>query len=261
MKNTDNRPLQDRVAIITGAARGIGLAAVDKLAKAGASIVAFDLTMESLDDAAELAHTHDVPFLAFRGRVERADDWQRVTIETMNRFGRIDILVNNAGISGPIGSLFDCTEELFDQVMAINAKGVFLGMKHAGAAMKANGGSIVNISSVSGLGGGRFTIAYTASKHAVVGMTKLAASELAAFKIRVNAVCPAPTATEMMFSMEREQSPGDPAAVRRGMSRLIPLGRYGEPEEIGDAILFLAGDTSSFISGAAIPVDGGLKAS
>ncbi|MES3023035.1 MAG: SDR family oxidoreductase [Pseudomonadota bacterium] len=261
MKNTENRPLHERVAIITGAARGIGLAAVDKLAKAGATIVAFDLTLESLDAAAELARTHDVPFLAFGGRVERADDWQRVTAATLDRFGRIDILVNNAGISGPIGSLFDCTEEQFDQVMAINAKGVFLGMKHAGAAMKANGGSIVNISSVSGLGGGRFTIAYNASKHAVVGMTKLAAAELAYFKIRVNAVCPAPTATEMMFSMEREQSPGDPEAVRRGMSRMIPLGRYGEPEEIGDAILFLACDTSSFISGAAIPVDGGLKAS
>ena len=261
MTSATQRPLHERVAVITGAARGIGLSAVGKLAGAGASIVAFDLTLESLAAAAGLAHAHQVPFLPFAGRVERADDWQRVTADTLRRFGRLDILVNNAGISGPIGSLFDCTEELYDQVMAINAKGVFLGMKYAGAAMKASGGSIVNVSSVSGLGGGRFTIAYTASKHAVVGMTKLAAAELAYFKIRVNAVCPAPTATEMMFSMEREQSPEDPQAVRRAMSRLIPLGRYGEPDEIGDAILFLAGDTSSFISGAAIPVDGALKAS
>lgn len=261
MTTTTVPSLRERVAIITGAARGIGLSAVDRLAGAGASIVAFDLSLEALTDAQDIARVHDVPFLAFGGRVELAADWVRVTAETLARFGRIDILVNNAGISGPIGSLFDCPDEAFDQVMAVNARGVFLGMKHAGAAMKAAGGSIVNISSVSGLGGGRFTIAYTASKHAVVGMTKLAASELATFKIRVNAVCPAPTATEMMFAMEREQSPDDPAAVRRGMSRMIPMGRYGEPDEIADAILFLAGDGSSFISGAAIPVDGALKAS
>ena len=258
---TDLKHLRERVAVVTGAARGIGLAAVERLAGAGAAIVAFDLTQDSLEEARQIAASCDVPFLGFGGRVERAADWQHLASETMRQFGRLDILVNNAGISGPIGSLFDCTDDMFDQVMAVNARGVFLGMKHAGAAMKPEGGSIVNISSVSGLGGGRFTIAYTASKHAVVGMTKLAASELAAFKIRVNAVCPAPTATEMMFSMEREQSPADPQAVRRGMSRMIPMGRYGEPHEIADAILFLASDASSFISGAAIPVDGALKAS
>ncbi len=261
MTSTIDSPLRERVAIVTGAARGIGLAAVERLAGAGATIVAFDLTLESLDEAVGIAKAAKVPFLAFAGRVENAADWQRVTAETLREFGRIDILVNNAGISGPIGSLFDCSDEMFDQVMAVNARSVFLGMKHAGGAMKKSGGAIVNISSVSGLGGGRFTIAYTASKHAVVGMTKLAASELAYFKIRVNAVCPAPTATEMMFAMEREQSPDDPSAVRRGMARLIPMGRYGEPHEIADAILFLASDASSFISGAAIPVDGALKAS
>lgn len=261
MSNASQHPLRDRVAVVTGAARGIGLSAVERLAGAGAGIAAFDLSLDSLDAAAALAKAAGVPFLAFAGRVERAEDWSAFTSAVVERFGRIDILVNNAGISGPIGSLFDCSDEAFDQVMAINARGVFLGMKHAGAHMKRAGGSIINISSVSGLGGGRFTVAYTASKHAVVGMTKLAASELAVFKIRVNAVCPAPTATEMMFAMEREQSPADPQAVRRGMSRMIPLGRYGEPDEIADAILFLASDSSSFISGAALPVDGGLKAS
>ena len=255
------RPLANRVAIITGAAQGIGLATVRSLAHAGASIVAFDLDAAKLHDAAQIAHEEGVPFLPFAGSVDSANAWQQITLDAMTTFGRIDILVNNAGISGVIGSLLDYPEDIFEQVMAVNVRGVFLGMKYAGVAMKAQGGSIINISSVSGLGGGRFTIAYTASKHAVVGMTKLAASELAPLKIRVNAVCPAPTATEMMFSMERTQSPDDPDAVRRIMSKMIPLGRYGEPDEIAAAILFLASDASSFITGAAIPVDGGLKAS
>ena len=159
--------------------------------------------------------------------------------------------------------LLDYDDAVFDEVMRVNARGVYLGLKHGALAMKANGrgGAIVNVASVSGIGGGRFTTAYTASKHAVVGMTKIAAAELASSGIRVNAVCPAPTSTEMMFSMERTQSPpDDPEAVRRGMTRMIPMGRYGEPEEIAAVVLFLASSASSFMTGAAVPVDGGLKA-
>jgi 3alpha(or 20beta)-hydroxysteroid dehydrogenase len=204
-----------------------------------------------------------VPVMVFKGDVSSAEDWQRLVAEATTRFERIDILVNNAGISGALSSMLEYPDEVCDQVMAINARGVFLGMKYVGQLMKAvgKGGAMVNISSVSGIGGGRFVIGYTASKHAVVGMTKLAATELAAYKIRVNALCPAPTATEMMFELERTQSPGDPDAVRRGMSKMIPLGRYGEPDEIAAAILFLASDAASFITGTAIPIDGGLKAS
>lgn len=257
------RILNGRVAIITGAARGIGLATVRTFAEAGASIVAFDLPQSSITETKRIADEMGVSFLACQGDVASADDWQRVVKETLVQFGRIDILVNNAGVSGVIGSMLDYPDDVFDHVMAVNARGVFLGMKYVGQAMKANGngGAMVNISSVSGIGGGRYVIAYTASKHAVVGMTKLAAAELAQFKIRVNALCPAPTATEMMFEMERSQSPADPDAIRRGMSRMIPLGRYGEPEEIANAILFLASDAASFITGTAIPIDGGLKAS
>ncbi len=253
--------LDKRVAIITGAARGIGLATVHAFAKAGATIVAFDLPQAPFDDAQKIADASGVAFFAFPGDVANASDWQRVVSETTSKFGKLDILVNNAGISGALCSMLDYPDEVFDQVMAVNARGVFLGMKYCGQAMKTHGGAIVNISSVSGIGGGRYVIAYTASKHAVVGMTKLAATELAAFKIRVNALCPAPTATEMMFEMARSRSPDDPDAVRRDLSRMIPLGRYGEPEEIAGAILFLASDAASFITGTAIPIDGGLKAS
>ena len=255
------QPLAGRVAIITGAARGIGLATVKLFASSGASIIAFDLPSAQLDQAEASASECGAPFLRFTGSVAAAADWQRVVTEANRVFGRLDILVNNAGISGVLSPLLDYPDDVFDQVMEVNARGVFLGMKYAAQAMKIKGGAIVNISSVSGIGGGRFVIAYTASKHAVVGMTKLAATELAQYKIRVNALCPAPTATEMMAEMERNQSPADPDAIRRGLSKMIPLGRYGEPEEIAEAVLFLASDASSFITGTAIPIDGGLKGS
>ncbi len=249
--------LAGRVAIVTGAARGIGLATVQQLAQAGAKVVAFDLAGSPWADVRAACASE---LLEVEGDVGNGPDWELLLEQTLQRFGRLDVLVNNAGISGGVGPLVDCSDEMFDEVMRVNARGMFLGLKHGARAMMGRGGSIVNVSSVSGIGGGRFTIAYTASKHAVVGMTKLAAVELASSGIRVNAVCPAPTSTEMVFSMERSVSPGDPEAVRRGMTRMIPMGRYGEPGEIAQLILFLASDASSFMTGTAIPIDGGLKA-
>ena len=250
-------PFAGRVALVTGAARGIGLAVVRQLAAGGASLVGWDQPRVDWSEAAEAASSS---WLTFEGDVGTTEDWVRAAQATQERFGRLDILVNNAGVSGDIGPLVDYDDAMFDHVMRVNARGVYLGLKHGARAMQASGGAIVNLSSVSGLGGWRFTVAYTASKHAVIGMTKLAAAELAPRNIRVNAVCPAPTATEMMFEMERTQSPRDPELVRRAMTRIIPLGRYGEPDEIAAAVCFLASDAASFISGVALPVDGALKA-
>jgi 3alpha(or 20beta)-hydroxysteroid dehydrogenase len=258
---TSHPSLAGRVVLVTGAGRGIGLATVRLLVQAGARVVAVDLPGT---DWAEVQALAAPELIMLEGDVGAAPDWERSIAATLHRFGRLDALVNNAGISGRVGPLVDCDDAMFDEVMRVNARGVFLGLKHGARAMLENaapaGGAIVNISSVSGLGGGRFTIAYTASKHAVVGMTKLAAAELAPSGIRVNAVCPAPTSTEMVFSLERTQSPADPELVRRGLTKMIPMGRYGEPEEIAAVVLFLISDASSFMTGAAVPVDGGVKA-
>jgi NAD(P)-dependent dehydrogenase (short-subunit alcohol dehydrogenase family) len=244
--------LAGRVAIVTGAARGIGLAAVQRLVEDGAQVLALDLPGADMADMPPQVAT-------LEGDVAEAADWQRAVASAVERFGRLDILVNNAGISGFIGPLVDYPVESFDRVMAVNARGVFLGMKHAAPAMT-DGGSIVNISSISGIGGGANTLAYTASKHAVIGMTKLGAIEFAPRRIRVNAVCPAPTATEMMFELAREKSPDDMEGFRRSFEQNIPLGRYGEASEVAAAIAFLASDQSSFSTGAVLTVDGGMRA-
>jgi NAD(P)-dependent dehydrogenase (short-subunit alcohol dehydrogenase family) len=241
-----------KVAIVTGAARGIGSAAVRRLVDDGAQVLALDLPGSGMAGSGPRI----VPFEA---DVAEAEDWQRAAEVALERFGRLDILVNNAGISGFIGPLVDYPVDSFDRVMAVNARGVFLGMKHCAPAME-DGGSIVNISSISGIGGGANTLAYTASKHAVIGMTKLAAIEFAPRGIRVNAVCPAPTATEMMFELAREKSPDDLEGFRRSFEQNIPLGRYGEADEVAAAIAFLASDEASFSTGAVLTVDGGMRA-
>ena len=230
------------------------------LAEAGADIVGVSASLEVEGSAVE----KEVTALgrSFRGYQCNLSDRSALYsfLESLKRdVPVIDILVNNAGISGFIGPLVDYPVESFDRVMAVNARGVFLGMKHSAPAM-ADGGSIVNISSISGIGGGANTLAYTASKHAVIGMTKLAAIEFAPRRVRVNAVCPAPTATEMMFELARDKSPDDLEGFRRSFEQNIPLGRYGEADEIAAAIAFFASDQSSFSTGAVLTVDGGMRA-
>lgn len=255
------KPLAGRVAIVTGAARGIGLAALRRLVADGASVLAFDQTDADLS-AALLAATGTAQVIGYRGDVARESDWASAVDTALALNGRIDILFNNAGISGGFENVLDTPPDQFDGVIAVNVRGVFLGMQHVGRVMQTQGkGVIVNVSSVSGFGGGTGAIfAYVTSKFAVNGMTKAAATTLAKFGVRVLAICPCPTETEMMFQVERRYSPDNPAAARPGLSQGIPLGRYGKPEEIADVLAFLVSDQAGFMTGALIPVDGGVLA-
>lgn len=252
--------LEARVAIITGAARGIGLAAVKRLAEDGADIVALDLPGSPLADAVLAAESAGRRATAYEGDVSQTDAWRGVVDLAQSTFGRIDILFNNAGISGALAGPLDYPDDAFDRIMAINVRGVFLGMKYVGNAMKETGGSIVNTSSISGFGGGGKIIGYNASKHAVNGMTKTAAIHLAPFGIRVNAVCPSPTDTDMVDDLAETVSPDDPEAFKKQFVSKNPLGRICQPEEIAAAVSFLVSDDASYINGALVPVDGGLLA-
>lgn len=231
-----------------------------KLAEAGYDVAILDLAVSALADTHKMISNGGGEALLIEADVAEEAAWERSmrTIEAWR--GRLDLLVNNAGIAGPIDRLGNVRVADFDRVYAVNVRGVFLGMKHTAPLLEKTKGAIVNVGSISGLTGGANTIAYTASKHAVTGMTMLAANELASRGVRVNAVCPAPTATDMMKALELRYRPEDPAQFHREFAKFIPMGRYGDPSEIADAIVFLASPQAAFITGVTLPVDGGATA-
>jgi len=253
--------LQGRVAIITGAARGIGRAALDRMIEEGVHVLAWDIDPAWAEEIKTIATPDTVKINAFIGDVSQSEAWQEAVKSALAQFGRLDFLFSNAGISGPALPVSRYEDADYDRVMAINARGVYLGLKHAGRHLSQQGrGVIVNVSSISGLSGGGNIFAYTASKHAVVGMTKSAAVHYAASGVRVLAVCPSPTDTEMMAYAERSVMPGDPQAARPIFTQGVPMGRYAEPEEIANVFAFLISDQASFMTGTIVPVDGGTMA-
>jgi 3alpha(or 20beta)-hydroxysteroid dehydrogenase len=253
--------LSQPVALITGAVRGIGLATAKRFLEEGYAIAGLDLPQADFADFNALAKNHPGRVIAIEADVVSAQDWETALQKTLSAFGSIDVLFNNAGISGPSASVLQISEIDFDRIMAVNVRGVFLGLQIIGRYMsECRTGVIINTSSISGERGGGNVFAYTASKHAVNGMTKSAAVSLAKRNVRVVAVCPSPTGTEMMYAVERRIAPEDPASAREGLHSFIPMKRYCEPEEIANVVVFLASHEASFITGALIPVDGGTLA-
>ncbi|MBW2400730.1 MAG: SDR family oxidoreductase [Deltaproteobacteria bacterium] len=248
-----------KTVIVTGAAGGIGRATVELFAREGARIVLVDLKQSPLDEALDLATSTGAEAIAIGADVTIPGDVQRYVDEATTRFGGIDVLFNNAGIEGRVAPIDQYPTDVFEQVMAVNVTGVFLGIKHVVPALRARGGgAIVNTSSVAGMVGNALIPAYVASKHAVIGLTRAAAQTYGADSIRVNAICPSPIETRMMRSIEAGVSADQPEAIKHLMEANIPLGRYGTPEEVAALVAFLCSDDARFISGGIYPVDGGM---
>jgi NAD(P)-dependent dehydrogenase (short-subunit alcohol dehydrogenase family) len=255
------RRFEGKVAVVTGAAGGIGRAACVRFAQEGARVVAVDLATSPLGDVVDAVAAAGSQAIAVPADVSQSAQVQGYVDAAVAAFGRIDAFFNNAGIEGWVGPSTDYPEEIFDKVLAINVKGVWLGMKSVVPVMrKQGGGSIVNTASVAGLSGTPSIIAYGASKHAVVGLTKSGALEWAHDGIRVNAVCPSPVETRMMRALERGINPDDPELVHRSAAANIPMGRYAEADEIAAFTAFLCSDDAKFVTGGIFPVDGGSRA-
>jgi NAD(P)-dependent dehydrogenase (short-subunit alcohol dehydrogenase family) len=246
--------LAGKVAIVTGAASGIGKATAILFAQEEAAVVLVDISDSGREVAGEISKKGGRA-LFVRADVTHAADCRAAVERTIEEFGRVDILFNNAGIIRR-ASVLDTTEEEWDRVMAVNVKSIFLMSKAAIPAMvRAGGGTIVNTGSGWGLSGGRSAASYCASKGAVVNLTRAMALDHADDHVRVNCVCPGDTDTPMLRE-EARQLGQDPMAFLKG-SATRPLGRMGRPEEIARAVLFLASDAASFVTGTALVVDGG----
>jgi NAD(P)-dependent dehydrogenase (short-subunit alcohol dehydrogenase family) len=244
--------LQDKSAIITGAANGIGRATAIRFAAEGARLTLNDLDAAAVTSLArELAATGAL-VQGIAGDVSNSAEMRHLVEEAVKAFGRVDILVANAGII-PESSLPDATADLWDRTMAIDARGMFLSCKFAAAEMlKVGGGAIVCLSSVSGFVGQKGQVVYGPAKFVASGLTKHLAVELADQGIRVNAVAPGTINTAAVARMA-------PEGITAGIAK-HPMGRIGRPDEVANAILFLASDEASFITGATLPVDGGFLA-
>lgn len=256
--------LAGKVAVITGGAGGIGRAAARLFTGEGAKVLLVDVNEAALQEAVQAAGSDQASYiLADTTQPEPVQQFVNAAIE---RYGGIDIFLANAGVEGVVGRIPDYPLDVFDQVMAVNVRGVWLGLKYVMPAMRQRGGgSIVITSSTAGIRGTPGMSAYTTSKHAVIGLMRTAALEGAADGIRVNTVNPAPIETRMMRSLEemRTSRAGSRATVeqiKQSYAARIPLRRYGNPEEVARLMLFLASDESSFCTGGVYMVDGGTSA-
>jgi len=249
--------LRDRVVVITGAAAGIGLAAVRQCLGEGARVVAVDRDATGLQP---MATEFGDAVLTLTADVSDADAAEQYVGAALARFGRIDIAMLNAGMAGKIVPIHKVTVEDFDQIMRVNVRSVWSGLAALFPAMKAAGGSIVVTASTGGVIGAPMVAPYIASKHAVIGLVKSAAIEGARFGIRVNAVAPAPIDTAMMAHINDGLGAGDAERSRARTIAHIPLQRYGTADEVAKVMTFLGSDDASYVTGSVYLLDGGMTA-
>lgn len=248
--------LENKIAIITGGAGSIGMTTAKLFLEEGAKVLLVDLEEEPLKKAVKELGGKAAQYCV--ADVTKAADVQRYVDTAVKAFGKIDVFFNNAGIEGTVKPIVDYPEEMFDKVIAVNVRGVWLGNKYVLPHMN-DGGSIIITSSVAGLLGSPNVSAYIISKHAGVGIMRATSVEAAPRKIRVNSVHPSPVDNRMMRSLEEGFSPGQGDAVKKQLELTIPLGRYAKPIEIAKLVLFLASDDSQFITGTTQVIDGGIN--
>jgi NAD(P)-dependent dehydrogenase (short-subunit alcohol dehydrogenase family) len=252
------RNMQGKVALVTGGGSGIGRATALAFAQQGVRVIVADITAESGEETVRQIREVGGDALFIKTDVSDAPQVKTMVDRTVDLFGRLDYAFNNAAITQPAWTLDQQTEEGFDRIMKINVKSVWLCMKYEIPQMLKNGGAIVNTSSAGGLVGLARLSIYTASKHAVIGLTKAAALEYARQGIRVNAVCPGTVETPMVDEYIRQA--GNDPTVMDPLREAHPIGRTGRPEEVAGAVLWLCSEEASFVTGTALPVDGGYTA-
>ncbi|SEL40820.1 NAD(P)-dependent dehydrogenase, short-chain alcohol dehydrogenase family [Chitinophaga rupis] len=243
----------NKVAIVTGGSFGIGRAAAVAFAQRGAAVVIADCVEDANRETLQQIEAAGGKAIFVKCDVSKAADVTAMIDKTFSTYGRLDFAFNNAGIEGIAATTQECTQENWERTLAVNLTGVWLCMKHELSHMLRQGsGVIVNCASVAGLVGFTALPAYVASKHGVIGLTKTAALEYAKSGIRVNAVCPGVIRTPMI-----DRFTGKDKHVEQQFRDMEPIGRLGEPEEVAEAVVWLCSDAASFITGTALPVDGG----
>jgi len=253
---SDRIRLDGKVAVVTGAAGVIGTATIRLLAERGARIVAVDRREDDLETATRdlPASAQALPIAADVTSEDEVADYVRAAID---KFGTIDVFYNNAGVEGDIKPITQYPLEAFRRVIDVNVVGVFLGLKHVLPVMlKQNTGSIINTASIAGLIGFPDIAVYSASKHAVIGLTKSAALECAGTGVRVNCVCPGMIDSRMLSSIIQGRNPGNAPVPNDRIVERIPARRLGQPSEVASIVAFLASDDASYVSGSAYTVDG-----